>query len=314
MLFIPRDVRDSRQYHIDLVRERLQRRIDNESQQGRSDFVDSMMRHGSDPKQGGMTFEEMLYTLLTLVLAGSETTATLLSGVTYQLLIHPQIYDKAKAEIRGKFNTEADITMASVQECEYMMAVLDEALRVYPPAPAGFDRTALQDMEISGVKVPKGTSVTVHQLSAYLADDNWRKPNEFIPERFMKHGKEGEFKNDSKSFTVPPCPQIRTVHTPSTPCSTKALDIEAHLLMTALDRATHQPFAFGPRNCIGRNLALAEMRLILARVLWNFDFELCPESRNWADQKIKVLWIKHPLICKVRMRTGDLGSGPEPAE
>jgi cytochrome P450 len=65
-----------------------------------------------------------------------------------------------------------------------------------------------------------------------------------------------------------------------------------------------QPFSVGPRNCIGRNLALAEMRLILARVLWNFDFELCPESERWAEQKVMSLWIKPELMCKVKVREG----------
>jgi hypothetical protein len=49
---------------------------------------------------------------------------------------------------------------------------------------------------------------------------------------------------------------------------------------------------------------MAEMRLILAHMLWNFEFELCPESRGWAQQKIKVLWIKPPLMCKIKVRNG----------
>ena len=75
------------------------------------------------------------------------------------------------------------------------------------------------------------------------------------------------------------------------------------------DRAVLQPFAVGPRNCIGRHLAMAEMRLILARMLWNFDFELCPESEGWIEQKIKLLWVKPPLMCKVTLREGLEKSG-----
>ena len=70
-----------------------------------------------------------------------------------------------------------------------------------------------------------------------------------------------------------------------------------------------QPFSVGPRNCLGRNLALAEMRLILARMLWNFDIELCPKSDSWIDQKIKTLWIKLPLMCKLTVRKGLEKSG-----
>ena len=47
------------------------------------------------------------------------------------------------------------------------------------------------------------------------------------------------------------------------------------------------------------SLAYAEMRLILAQVLWNFDMELATESENWADQKIFSLWEKEPLYVKL---------------
>lgn len=66
-----------------------------------------------------------------------------------------------------------------------------------------------------------------------------------------------------------------------------------------------QPFSVGPRNCIGRNLANAEMRLILTRVLWKFDLELCPESATrWDEQRSFILWEKKPLMCSVRRIEG----------
>jgi cytochrome P450 len=73
------------------------------------------------------------------------------------------------------------------------------------------------------------------------------------------------------------------------------------------NRAVLQPFSVGPRNCIGRNLAYNEMRLILARVLWNFDLELCPESENWTEQKIFFLWEKLPLFLKLKKKRGGEG-------
>jgi hypothetical protein len=64
-----------------------------------------------------------------------------------------------------------------------------------------------------------------------------------------------------------------------------------------------QPFSIGPRNCIGKNLAYNEVGLILARVLWKFDLELCDESNGWHEQKAYTLWEKPPLLCKVKRRT-----------
>lgn len=57
-----------------------------------------------------------------------------------------------------------------------------------------------------------------------------------------------------------------------------------------------QPFSLGPRNCLGMNLAYAEMRVILARLIWNFDIELCEESRNWVEGiKVFMIYQRPPL-------------------
>lgn len=65
-------------------------------------------------------------------------------------------------------------------------------------------------------------------------------------------------------------------------------------------RETLQPFGFGPRNCIGQNMAMHEMRLVLACLLLKFDLELCDPGANWLEQRAFVLWEKHPLMCHVR--------------
>jgi hypothetical protein len=70
-----------------------------------------------------------------LFVAGSETTATLLSGATYLLLSHRDVLTKAVDEVRSSFENEAQITLSSVVELRYLQACLSEALRCYPPAP-----------------------------------------------------------------------------------------------------------------------------------------------------------------------------------
>ena len=71
-----------------------------------------------------------------------------------------------------------------------------------------------------------------------------------------------------------------------------------------------QPFAYGPRNCIGSNLARAEMRLILAKLLWNFDLhrpslvdEEAMEWEKWTDKlKCYFMWHKPALMVDFRSR------------
>lgn len=114
---------------------------------------------------------------------------------------------------------------------------------------------------------PPKTKVAVHQSAAYYSPLNFHKPECYIPERWLPDAKDNPqspFFNDNRDVL--------------------------------------QPFSTGPRNCIGRNLAYNEMRVILARMIWKFDMELCPESQAWDEQKSYGLWEKHPLMCKLTPR------------
>jgi len=68
------------------------------------------------------------------------------------------------------------------------------------------------------------------------------------------------------------------------------------------NRAALQPFSYGPRNCIGRNLAYVEMRLCLARILFSFDIEPTARIQGWPDQKVFLLWKKPGLWIKMKPR------------
>lgn len=66
------------------------------------------------------------------------------------------------------------------------------------------------------------------------------------------------------------------------------------------NRATFSPFSFGPRNCLGKNLAYAEMRVILAKMIFNFDFELQEDSTDWFNRlDVRTLWTKPALNVKL---------------
>ena len=71
-------------------------------------------------------------------------------------------------------------------------------------------------------------------------------------------------------------------------------------------RSAFNPFSLGPRNCLGRNLAYLEMRLILAHLLWAFDLK-APDGETvggWEEQKSWILWEKAPLRVKLRIAEG----------
>jgi cytochrome P450 len=67
------------------------------------------------------------------------------------------------------------------------------------------------------------------------------------------------------------------------------------------ERAALQPFSVGSRDCLGKNMAYHEMRLIITKVLWNFDLELCKESEDWMDQQVFTVWQKGPLVVEAKL-------------
>jgi cytochrome P450 len=109
--------------------------------------------------QGELTFAQLRLNAGIFIVAGSETTASLLAAVTYLLLTHPDCLAKVNNEVRTAFQSEEDITLAAVQNLPYMIACLTEALRYYPPTPTGFPRIAPEGgANITGTYVPEGVS------------------------------------------------------------------------------------------------------------------------------------------------------------
>jgi cytochrome P450 len=147
-----------------------------------------------------------------LIVAGSETTATLLCGAVYLLTTHPHVLEKLTHEVRSTFKDDAEITLLSVGNLQYMLACLNEALRHYPPVAVGLPRLAPKGgANVAGHFVPEGTVTAVWQWAISHDPNHWTKPMEYHPERFLG---DPEFKNDK------------------------------------LDAM--QPFSTGPRNCIGK--------------------------------------------------------------
>lgn len=87
-----------------------------------------------------LTLPEMYCNSQIFMVAGTETTATLLSGLTYLLLTNPAKMEKLTKEIRDRFQAEEDIAIVTLARLEYLQACLEEGLRMYPPVPVGTPR------------------------------------------------------------------------------------------------------------------------------------------------------------------------------
>lgn len=163
-VFVPQNMMDKKDAHEALSRERVLKRVSQGvNRSGTVDFMTEVLAHNdddgkdSDGRSRGMSVSELATNASLVIIAGSETTATLLSGVTYLLLTHPFALTRAVEEVRTAFEQDSDINFASVSRLRYMIACLEEALRLYPPAPIGLPRSIPgKGATIDGVWVPGG--------------------------------------------------------------------------------------------------------------------------------------------------------------
>lgn len=165
LAFVPNSMLEKRKQHQRLTKEKLLKRINYGAE--RPDLIEGLLRK---KEELGLSFAELQATSGLLIIAGSETTATLLSGVTYLLGTHPDALAKLTNEVRAAFKSEDEIDYVSVSNLDYMLACLDEALRIYPPAPLGIPREAPKGGgNVAGYYVPENVRLSPFAPSSYLA-------------------------------------------------------------------------------------------------------------------------------------------------
>jgi cytochrome P450 len=143
----------------------------------------SMLLAVRDEETGeGMNDEQLRDEVLTLILAGHETTATSLSWIWYLLSQHPEVEAKLHAELDEVLGGRMP-TMADLANLNYTGMVVDEAMRLYPPVWA-IGRAAIDDDEIMGYRIPKGSNLALSQYYAHRHPAFWENPERFEPERF----------------------------------------------------------------------------------------------------------------------------------
>ncbi|CAI7583298.1 unnamed protein product [Penicillium manginii] len=119
---------------------------------GRSDFLEHVIQ-----TTDCMSEADICANAVALIGAGSDTTATLLSGTTYFLLQHPEVLTKLSLQLRQSFQSESEIDQASVDSNGLLLACVMETLRIYPPAAVGFTRVVPKPgATIAGRFVPEG--------------------------------------------------------------------------------------------------------------------------------------------------------------
>lgn len=143
---------------------------------------------------------------------GSDTTATLLCHTVYRLAKHRDVLQELLQQIQEVASSPSDINFTSIKRMPYLTAVIEESLRMFPPALNLFPRVVPGGgAQICGHFVPGGSSVCVSQLSQNLSSQNFVNSTDFVPSRWLGGD---EFQNDN--------------------------------------RKARKPFGYGPRNCAGQ--------------------------------------------------------------
>jgi cytochrome P450 len=175
-----------------IISQRRRTQSDTADNAGSADLL-SMLLSARDEETGeGMTDEQLRVEVTTFLLAGQETTSLALTWTWYLLSQHPASRARLEQEIDAVLDGRPP-DYADLVNLPYARMVIDEALRLYPPA-WGFSRQAMADDELGGFHLPRGWLAFVipyvlHRLPAFWPDPEAFEPERFSPERSAERPK-----------------------------------------------------------------------------------------------------------------------------
>ncbi|RLN03730.1 indole-2-monooxygenase-like [Panicum miliaceum] len=200
-----------------------------------SDFIDVLL---SVQKEYGITRDHIKAILMDMFSAGTDTSSLVLELAMAQLMRNPQLMAKLQDEVR--VNTPKGQEMVAeddIASMTYLRAVVKETLRLHPPAPLLLPHLSMVDCEVDGYTIPSGTRVIINEWAIGRDPESWEKPEEFMPERFTEGG------------------------------SAAAVDFRGNDFQFV-------PFGAGRRICPGLNFGMATVEIMLANLVYWFDWEL----------------------------------------
>ncbi|MEP7102312.1 MAG: cytochrome P450 [Burkholderiales bacterium] len=182
---------------------------------------------------GGITDREVAGNVLTMLLAGEDTTANTLAWMIYLLRRHPETLRRAQAEVRALGLDSRAFTPEHMAGLDYLEACAHETMRLKPVGPFQVIE-ALRDTEIAGIRVPERTGVWCVMRGDSLSERHFPNPQAFEPERRLADGSAGAASSAKR---------------------------------------VSMPFGAGARVCPGRYLALLEIKMAMAMLLTHFEIE-----------------------------------------
>jgi len=169
---------------IELLDERVQRMIDERraSSEHKSDLLEHLLEARDEDDGGVMTDKQVRDEILTMFVAGHETTANGLAWTLYSLARQPELYARARAVVDGLSGRRP--TFEDLDRLELLGRAFKEALRLYPPVFA-IPRVSITETTVGGYTIPPQTVLLVSPWLVQHRADIWPDPFRFDPDRFL---------------------------------------------------------------------------------------------------------------------------------
>ncbi|XP_057545720.1 cytochrome P450 97B2, chloroplastic [Amaranthus tricolor] len=248
----------------------------------------SLLRFLVDMRGADADDRQLRDDLMTMLIAGHETTAAVLTWAIFLLAQNPSKMKKAQAEIDAVLG-KGRISFDSLKKLEYIRLIVVEALRLYPQPPLLIRRSLKPDTlpggymgSKEGYKIPTGTDIFISVYNLHRSPFFWDRPDEFEPERFLVKKKSDGIEGWAG---FDPSRSLGALY-PNEIVSDFAF----------------LPFGGGPRKCVGDQFALMESTIALGMLLQKFDVELrgSPDSVELVTGA--TIHTKNGLWCKLRKR------------
>lgn len=184
--------------------------------------------------------------LLSMLVAGHETTGSVMTWTLYLLTKNPEKMAKVQEEIDTMLGDKikaGNLTMADVRGVNYLRWCVAESMRVYPHPPVLIRRALEDDVLPSGSKVPKGQDMIISVYNIHHSESFWPNPDDFEPERWSAYNTPRDNPNEKNT-------NFRYI-----------------------------PFSGGCRKCVGDQFALLETYVALSVLLYKFDFQLVKDQK-----------------------------------
>ncbi|MFS7896900.1 putative trans-cinnamate 4-monooxygenase [Helianthus anomalus] len=198
-------------------------------------------------EKGEITEDNVLYIVENINVAGIETILWSIEWAIAELVNHPEIQAKLRHELDTKLGPGVQITEPDVQNLPYLQAVIKETLRLRMAGPLLVPHMNLHDAKLGGFDIPAESKILVNAWWLANNPDQWKKPEEFRPERFLEE--------------------------------------EAHVEANGND-FRYLPFGVGRRSCPGIILVLPILGITIGRLVQNFEL-LPPPGQSQIDTSEK---------------------------